>query len=236
MPVVLEFVVRFRMYRPTEMEMDNLSFTEANGEFENLPRRERQNLRQREEILQTALKLFSEKRYHNVSMHDIAREAEFGIGTLYKFFSSKEDLYKALIMETSEKFSHAVTQVLEQEQDPLRAIERYITIHRELFFQNLPVVRLYFAETKGACFNIRAGFDKDLLKLHDEGIKNLASVFERGIKENIFRALDPYHMALALNGIINSFLFWMMEDPARFRKRDKMSDAADIFLKGVLKK
>ena len=35
---------------------------------EKLPRRERLNLQQRDEILKTALKLFSEKSYPNVSM------------------------------------------------------------------------------------------------------------------------------------------------------------------------
>ena len=216
--------------------MDNLLFSQVGSELEKLPRRERQNLRQREEILRTALKLFSEKRYHNVSMHDIAREAEFGIGTLYKFFSNKEDLYKALIMEMAEKFHRAIAQALEQERNPLRAIKRYISIHRKLFFENLPVVRLYFAETKGACFDVQAGFDQDLLRLYDEGIKNLASVFERGVKENVFQAFDPYDMALALQGIISAFLFRMIEDPARFRKRNKLADAANIFLKGALNK
>lgn len=216
--------------------MDNLLFAEVSSELENLPRRERRNLRQREEILRTALKLFSEKRYHNVSMHDIAREAEFGIGTLYKFFSNKEDLYRALIMESAEKFHHAVGQALEQERDPLRAIKRCISIHEELFLDHLPVVRLYFAETKGARFNVKAGFDQDLLRLHDEGVKKLASVFEKGVKEKIFRAIDPYHMALALQGIINAFLFRMMENPARFRKRNELAAAADIFFKGVLNK
>ncbi len=216
--------------------MNNLLFAEENKELENLPRRERENLRQRREILQTALKLFSEKRYHNVSMHDIAREAEFGVGTLYKFFTSKEDLYEALIMETAEKWHHAVMQALEHEQNPFRAINRYITVHRELFFENLPVVRLYYSETKGASCNIKAGFNQDLLRLRDERIKKLGSVFEMGIKENVFRDLDPYHMGLALHGIIDAYLFWMMEDPARFRKTDKLSDAADIFLRGVLSK
>jgi TetR/AcrR family transcriptional regulator len=216
--------------------MDSLLFAEAGRELANLPRRERENLRQRGEILQTALRLFSEKRYHNVSMHDIAREAEFGIGTLYKFFTSKEDLYKALIMETAEKWHHAVIQALEQERNPFQAITRYITVHRELFFDNLPVVRLYFAETKGACFNMKGGFDRDLLKLRGKRIKKLASVFETGIKENVFRDLDPYHMALALHGVIDGFLFWMMEDPTRFQKKDELLDAADIFLKGVLRK
>jgi AcrR family transcriptional regulator len=111
---------------------------------ENLPRRERLNLQQRDEILKTALKFFSEKSYPNVSMHDIAKEAEFGMGTLYKFFSSKEDLYKALIVLMAEKWHHAVLQGIEEEEDPLRAIEKCITIHRELFFDNLPFARLFY--------------------------------------------------------------------------------------------
>ncbi len=55
-----------------------------------------------------ALKLFSEKGFHNVSMHEIAEKSEFAVGTLYKFFSNKEELYKALILEKAEKF-HFIT-------------------------------------------------------------------------------------------------------------------------------
>jgi TetR/AcrR family transcriptional regulator len=209
---------------------------EGNVNLERLPRRERENLRQRGEILDTALRLFSETGYHNVSMQQIAKQAEFGVGTIYKFFANKQDLYKILIMETAEKWQRAVIQVLEQERNPFQAIKQYITVQRGLFFDNLSVVRLYYAETKGACFNIRAGFDPDLLKLRDERIKKLASVFETGIKQNVFRDLDPYHMALALHGIIDAFLFRMMEDPSRFQNRDELSDAAEIFLGGVMTK
>jgi TetR/AcrR family transcriptional regulator len=191
-------------------------------------------LRQRGEILDAALRLFSEKGYHNVSMHEIAGEAEFGIGTLYKFFRNKEELYKALIMEMAEKWHQALIQVLEQERNPLQAIKRYITVHQELFYANLPLVRLYFAETRGASFNIKAGLDQDILRLYDEGIEKLASVFEKGIKDHVFRGLDPYQMALALEGTINTFLFRIMKDPARFREGDNLSTAADIFFRGVL--
>ncbi len=210
------------------------SMEAANAIPESLPRRDREKLRQRGEILEAALKLFSEKGYHNVSMHEIASEAEFGIGTLYKFFRNKEDLYKALIMEMAEKYHHALMQVLEQERNPLEAINRYIAVRRELFFNNLPVMRLYFAETRGASFNIKAGLDQDILKLYDEGIGLLASIFEKGIKDHVFRSLDPYYMALALEGTINSFLFRMMEDPTRSRETDNLSAAAEIFFNGVL--
>lgn len=211
-------------------------FSEPNREADGLPRRERKNLEQRKEILDAALRRFSEKGYHNVSMHEIAKEAEFGIGTLYKFFTNKEELYKALIMGVAEKWHHALMQVLVQEQNPLRAIKRYIALHRKLFMDNLAVMRLYYAETKGASFNIRAGLDQDLIRYYDDGIGRLASVFERGVKQHVFRALDPYHMALALEGTINAFLFQIMTDPARFRARGSLSTATDIFFRGVLSK
>ena len=40
-----------------------------------MPRREREKLKQRQEMLAAALGLFSEKGYHNVSMHEIAEKA-----------------------------------------------------------------------------------------------------------------------------------------------------------------
>jgi len=180
--------------------------------------------------------LFAEKGYHKVSMQQIAKQAEFGVGTIYKFFANKQDLYRVLIMETAEKWQRAVFQVLEQDRNPFRAIQDYIAVQSDLFFDNLPVVRLYYSEIKGAYFNVRSGFDQELLKLRDERIKKLASVFKTGIEESVFRDLDPYHMALALHGIIDAFLYRMMEDPTRFRERDELSYAAEIFLGGVIKK
>ena len=202
---------------------------------ENLSRRERLNLQQRDEILKVALDLFSEKSYPNVSMQEIAREAEFGMGTIYKFFSSKEDLYISLILQMAERWHHTVLQALDQERNPVRAIERCFTIHRELFFDNLQFAHLFFAGTQRGFIDITAAFQGDLRKFRDEYLKKLASIFKRGIKANVFRDADPHHMALALYGIILTFLFGMMEDPAGFGEGEALSSVRDIFLKGVLR-
>jgi len=228
--------VRVRTLILKEKQMAYSAFSELDREAENLPRRERKNLQHRGEILDAALRLFSEKGYHNVSMHEIAKEAEFGIGTLYRFFANKEELYKALIMGVAEKWHHALVQILEQEPNPLQAIKRYIALCRKLFADNLAVMRLYYAETRGASFNIRAGLDQDLMRLYDEGLGKLASVFERGIQEDLFRELDPHHMALALDGIINAFLFRTIENPTPFREGDDLSTGTEIFFRGVLSK
>ena len=87
-----------------------------------LGRRERQQILQRQEILAAAAELFSENGYHNVSMDEIARRAEFGKGTLYKFFPNKEELFTALMFETIQGVHNTIMAVLGQDKDPVEII------------------------------------------------------------------------------------------------------------------
>jgi TetR/AcrR family transcriptional regulator len=203
---------------------------------EKLSRREREKLRHRRQMLAAALELFSEKGYHNVSMHEIAERAEFAIGTLYKFFKNKEDLYKALIMEKAEEHHRVLMGVLSEENDVLTVIEDYIAAKARLFADNLAILRLYFAETRGASFNIKAGLDQDIRKLYDKFIMRLASILETGVRGRVFREMDPYHMAVALEGLTNAFLFCWLEEPEQHPYGANVSVIRDIFLKGVLAK
>lgn len=201
-----------------------------------LSRREREKLRHRRQMLAAALELFSEKGFHNVSMHEIAKRAEFAIGTLYKFFKNKEDLYKALMMEKAEEHHRVLMGVLSEENDVMTVIEDYIVAKARLFADNLATLRLYFAETRGASFNIKAGLDQDIRKLYDKFIMRLASVLETGIRRKVFREMDPYHMAVALEGLTNAFLFCWLEDPEQHPYGANVPVIRDMFLKGVLTK
>ncbi len=199
-----------------------------------LTRRERENLRQRDDIFEAALRLFSERGYHNVSMSQIAGEAEFGIGTLYKFFDNKENLYKALIMEMVQKCHGMIINSLRSSSDPLSAIRNYIAARHRNFVSELPLMRLYFAEATGASFNLKAGLDKDLVRLYDGLIEELASVFEKGIEAKLFRDVDPYNMALALEGALNSVMWRLIDDPEQLKDSSHVSMVADLFFRGVL--
>ena len=199
-----------------------------------LSRREREKLRHRRQILGAALELFSEKGYHNVSMHEIAKKAEFAIGTLYKFFKNKEDLYKALMMKMAEEYHQVLMGILAEEKDGLTILEDYIAAKARLFADSLATLRLYFAETRGASFNIKAGLDKDIRNLYDQFIMRLAAVLETGIRKKIFRKMDSYHMAVALEGLTNAFLICRLEDPERHPYEANVSVIKDIFLRGVI--
>jgi len=203
-----------------------------------LPRRQREKLRQREELLAAALSLFSEKGYHAVTMHEIAQKAEFAVGTLYKFFRDKEDLYKALIRSRAELFHAALKEILAQSdrEDVLGVLSKYVAAKTALLTGGAAMLRLYFAETRGASFNIRAGLDREILELYDDLLKRLAAVFQAGVRKKIFRPLNPYYMALALESLTNGFLQCWIEDPKRHPYEANVPLIMDIFCKGVARK
>jgi AcrR family transcriptional regulator len=47
----------------------------------------------RERIMQIAEKLFASKRFHEITLDEIVREARVGKGTIYTYFQSKDDLF-----------------------------------------------------------------------------------------------------------------------------------------------
>jgi len=201
----------------------------------NPSRREREKLRQRKDILAAALRLFSEKGYHNVSMQEIAETAEFAIGTLYKFFQNKEDLYKALVIEQCDRFEAAFLAAIEGPGDEIDRLRNFVRVHGDMFRANLPFVRLFLAESKGASFNLKAGLDEELRKRLYGFLEKLAGVFESGIKSQRFRKIaDPYALAVALDSIIDGFLLRWLESPDRHPFPENPDDILNIFFKGLI--
>jgi len=201
-----------------------------------LTRREREKLTRRGDILRAAIELFSSKGYHNVSMHEIARKAEFAIGTLYRFFRNKEDLYKTLMTAKANEYHEALKDALNAQGDVITILRDYVAAKSEIFAKNVTTLRLYFAETRGAGFNIRAGLDQDIRRLYQDLINRLAELFEQGIREKVFRKLSPYYMAVGLEGITNAFLLCWVENPSRHPYEDNVEMIADMFLNGVAAK
>jgi AcrR family transcriptional regulator len=203
-------------------------------EGKKLSRREREKLWQRQEMLDAALELFSKKGYHNVSMHEIAEKSEFAIGTLYKFFRNKEDLYKSLISEQANRFHEAVTKAIEEGDDEIEKLRNYVKAKRQVFMANVSTIRLYFAETRGASFNIKAGLDSEIRERYRQFLQSLASVFRSGIKKKRFKKIaDPYQLAVALDSITNAFLFLWLETPEQHPYPDDPDTILSILFKGL---
>ena len=186
-------------------------------------------------MMATALVLFSEKGYHNVSMHEIAANAEFAIGTLYKFFSNKEDLYKSLLLEQSDRFHAALLKAIESPGDEIEKLRRYVRAKGEEFRDDSAIISLYFPETRGAGFNILAGLGQIILNRRESLLQQLAEIFESGIHAGRFHQIAaPYILAVALDSLCNAFLFLWLENPENHSYPESPDIILNILLKGLV--
>jgi len=200
-----------------------------------LPRREREKLAQREEMLAAATRLFSERGYANVSMHEIAHAAEFAIGTLYKFFRSKEDLYAALVREGAQKFINLLVKEIDEPDKEVEKLRNYVRTKARFFHDNAPMIRIYFAETLGSKFGNIGRLNPETRELHNALREKLAIIFESGMKGRRFKKIgDPYHLAVALENITNAFLFLWLDEPETYPLPDDPDTILNILFKGLL--
>jgi TetR/AcrR family transcriptional regulator len=199
------------------------------------PRREREKLCQRQEVLDVALRLFAEKGYHNVSMHEIAKEAEFAIGTLYKFFRNKEDLYKGLILQLSDRFHGALTEVIEGDAKEIEKLRAYVRVKGELFCNHAAATRLYLAETRGPSYNAMAGLELEIRQRRRKTLLSLASIFEHGMNQKRFRRIAaPFQLAIALDSISSALLLPWSDESQGHSSPEKLDAMLDILFKGLV--
>jgi TetR/AcrR family transcriptional regulator, repressor of fatR-cypB operon len=64
-------------------------------------------------IMTSALDLFVERGFHNVSVHDVQRRANVSIGSIYNHFGSKEGLAKSLYYHLVKEFEEMVEDIIE---------------------------------------------------------------------------------------------------------------------------
>ena len=200
-----------------------------------LPRKERERLRHRQEILETTLKLFSERGFHNVSVQEIAEESEFSVGTLYNFFESKESLFSALMMSCAHKIYDILMPILEEKTDERQRISNYIKAHMQIIEDHAPSIRLYLSQNVPSALTVRPDVEPGTDAVRDEIHRKLSEIFKSGIRKGIFRDINPWIATLSLSAILESFVFTVIRSPEQISLEDGLSRVEEMFFKGSLR-
>jgi len=197
----------------------------------NLTRKQREFLRHRKEIMQTALSLFSQKGFANVSMQEIALKSEFAVGTLYKFFSTKEALYSEVFKEKVFELHSILVKALNIPGNEIKKMKTFIEKKIQWFTENMDYVRLYVTEIFGVGYIDKEEFRQLQEKNHVELVDEICRLFNSGIKKKIFKQSDPQILAISLNGLSNGLLFEMIEN--RDFKQIDPNSVLTIFLQSI---
>jgi TetR/AcrR family transcriptional regulator len=188
-------------------------------------RKAREAQRQRYEILIAAQKIFAQKGFHKASVNDIAKEAEFSVGLIYKLFESKDELYTSLMIQKMDELDQAVDIKLEKANNPYQQIEIIIEAVVDHLKDNRDFFKIYVNEADGFDWNIEKQFGKKIAEKYDKFIRDTVAIFEEGIADGFFEKLDPTTMAISLVGMLNGYCSYWARNP---RERELKADAEVI--------
>lgn len=200
-----------------------------------LSRKQREHLEHKQEILETALKLFSELGFHNVSMQKIAEESEFSVGTLYNFFESKESLFSALIRSCAHRISDILVPILDEKTDEKQKIVNYIEAYKQIIQDHAPSIKLYLSQNFPSALTLRADVEPETDAIREVFQEKLSDIFKSGMRKGIFKGLDPWITTLSLSTILESFVFSVIKSPGQISVEDGISRIKELFFTGIAK-
>lgn len=102
--------------------------------------------RRREEILDAATAIFAERGWPNTDVQLVADELGVGKGTIYRYFSSKRELFLAAVDRGMRRLGDQVETSTAEVRDPLERIERAVRAYLAFFDANPALIELLIQE------------------------------------------------------------------------------------------
>jgi AcrR family transcriptional regulator len=175
-------------------------------------RREAEEALRMEHILSVSERLFSEKGLYDTSVADIAKEAEFGVGTLYKYFKDKNTLIQSLLRSRLDAHFDEMEKIMDGPGSPPEVIERLIRGYLSSVERRCAFFVMYFTHfhpgTIDGCCGYRESLDHSFVQRRKQGmLEKMSRVFQAGIDTGRFSPLGSQYLTAALFGMFLSFTF-----------------------------
>jgi len=201
--------------------------------MEELPRKERERLQHRQEMLDAAERLFSQKGYHGTTMQEIADEAEFSVGALYNMFESKTGILAELIAMRTEEFTADVAGRMGRQQDVLDKVRAAIAAKLDFFRRHQQFFLIFGPFRERGRLEQGAGLPEALRQRYWDYLDRLAEVFAEGIREGAFAAEEPMALALCMEGMTNAAIAHWVHSGGQAALADA-EVIQRVFLRGAL--
>jgi len=201
-------------------------------------RKERDRLLRQSDILKAAERVFATKGYYKATIQDIAKEAQYAVGTIYLYFKDKEVLYLDLIERKIADLISEVKKEVNKTEDAKEKIKVLVRQQLAYFEENQDFFRIYFSERGGLRWAIKDKISKSAV---DKFVKYIDYITEllRDAQEKLLirKDLDIKRLAYVLASMLNAVIIPWLKGTCKKEKITDMTDfILDIFFKGVEQK
>ncbi|MCE9650834.1 MAG: TetR/AcrR family transcriptional regulator [Parvibaculum sp.] len=153
------------------------------------PKRQRRKEARPAEIMSAALHLFSERGFATTRLEDVAEAAGVSKATIYLYFASKDDLFKAIVREVASPRIEEIEAFIDGFDGTAIDLLRGLYVHASAIARSpelRPIIKIVLTEIGN--FPEIAIFYRNEIAFR--GLRNIARIIERGIASGEFHPCD----------------------------------------------
>jgi TetR/AcrR family fatty acid metabolism transcriptional regulator len=185
----------------------------------------------RERIIAAAAKFFGDKGYHDTTTAEIAESAGVAAGTIYIYFSSKEELLVAVFEEFLGRHMQRLREGVERETTPRDKLMRLLTLGLELMQDNPDSARIFLSQLRQSTKMITT-----VAKRSSRAYKDIIEdVLTEGARTGMCRDVNVPATASMLFGAFQSTVLDWVADGCSYTLTDTLGELSEFVLHGVCK-
>lgn len=153
-----------------------------------------QNEEARTKIIEIARNIFTHFGFKKTTMEEIALASRKGKSSIYYYFNSKEDIFKAVVEKEAEELKQELYNKIKNIEDPIERLKVYISVR----MRKLNKLTNFYTALKSEYLS-HLEFIEHIRKSYDlDEIQIVARIIEDGIERGKFAVDDPQLSAIAI--------------------------------------
>jgi len=185
----------------------------------------------RERIIEAAAEVFAATGYHRATMEDIAARAEVAKGTLYYNFSTKAQLFEAVLEAGMEYLRGPMQQELERDDAPRDRMDRVIRHHVEVWLEYPELAQLFLGDPPAG---LEPHTAHRIHSLREEYLRFLGGMIEEAQRHSIIRPISAELGAVGLLSLVNAVCRRRMDHPDRITTEQVLAFLRSLLVDGLV--
>ncbi len=185
------------------------------------------------QILDAALEVIVSKGYEGSSMSDIVKKSKLSKGAIYWYYSSKKEVYLALVNHWVLQYSPTLNLIIEDDQPASVQLKELFHFFIKQYEKDPTVFKALsvFWSLAGRDKKFKDKFDK----VYFEFLTIIEKIIIKGIESNEFKNVDTKIAALSIMVNIESTIWFTLFENYGVSPTKYMTTITDFILAGLIK-
>jgi AcrR family transcriptional regulator len=186
----------------------------------------------RTKIVIVAGKIFSRYGFKKTTMDEIAIAAKKGKSSIYYYFPSKEDIFRAVVEQEAEELKRDLQKEISRIEDPIEQLKAYILFR----MYKLKTLTNFYAALKGEYLSHLDFIEKIRKKYDQNEVKIVTEILQRGIKQQKFVIEEPKLSAVAIVTAMKGLEIPLFINKDHGNIEDRLDNLIKILFYGLVKR